>query len=343
MSFKLPDILTKLDCATPRKLYATAWAVSDENGQFQLNADHFKVPARTLYHWASWFVSKAHLWEIVEPGGGRGKKAVYLVKGKADFLKKQAHQEAAENWRQQAQNKPCNEAKDVEKTRKPPFGNPCIGDKNPQRLEWLNDKGKRWAYSFDGWQKLEKGEYGYNKLARCLRYCFWDLGAPRQTNDVLTGIVMNKLEGLSVEQCKDACFKLLRWVSQTLEKFQRLMSRGRAVFSWVAWVLSKFLKGERPEAAKVQQARTPEQKLCTRIHALKSWLVMRESEFETGQACGICKRKHTKVEYRSGYVDDGSGTLNCMGWGRMKFAELEDELHYLRKRKEREEAERYFS
>ena len=142
--------------------------------------------------------------------------------------------------------------------------------------------------------------------------------------DGITGIVMNKLEGLSVEQCKDACFKLLRWISQTLEKFQRLMARGRALFSWVAWLLSRFLKGERPEAAKSQQAQTPEQKLCTRMTALKSWLTMREREFETRQICEVCKRKHTKVEYGSGLVADGSGQLNCMGWGRMKLAGLEE-------------------
>jgi hypothetical protein len=110
----------------------------------------------------------------------------------------------------------------------------------------------------------------------------------------------------------------------------------------VAWLLSKFLKGEKPEAAKAQQAKTPEQKLCTRMHALKAWLALREKEFDTGQRCGICKRKHTKVEYESGYVDDGSGKWNCMGWGRVKLAELEDELHHLRKQREREEAERLY-
>jgi hypothetical protein len=182
------------------------------------------------------------------------------------------------------------EVKDM-KELKPPSGGSRSGDKNPKRLDWLTDKHKRWAYSFDGWQKLEKGKYSYHKLARCLRYCFWDLGAPRAMNDPLTGIVMNKLEGLSVEQCKDVCFKLLRWISQTLKKFKRLMARGRAIFSWVAWLLSKFLRGEKLEAIKAQQAKTPEQKLCTRMHALKAWLALWEKEFDTGQRCGVCKRR----------------------------------------------------
>ncbi len=127
-----------------------------------------------------------------------------------------------------------------------------------------------------------------------------------------------------MEQCKDMCFKLLRWVSQALEKFKRLLAKGRALFSWIAWLFSKFLKGEKPEVAEPQQEKTPEQKLCTRIRALKSWLVLREKEFESGQACGICKRRHSKIEYNSGYVDDGSGQWNCMGWGVVKLHARED-------------------
>jgi hypothetical protein len=160
--------------------------------------------------------------------------------------------------------------------------------------------------------------------------------------DGITGIVLNKLEGLSVERCKEACFKLLRWVSQTLGKFKRLMTRGRALFSWVAWLISKFLKGEMPEAAEAQQARTRDQRLCTRIRALKSWLALREKEFETRRPCSICKRRHIHVEYHSGCVDDGTGKLNCMGWARMKIATLEDELHSMHMQNERREAERIY-
>jgi len=337
LSFKLPDVLLKLNCATPRKLYSLAWSLSDEAGIFTQSPAIFpSFSERTRRRWASRFVDW-NLWEVIHTGGGRGNHPVYRIRGKADFLKKQLR----ENERKQEENKPGHEAKDV-KGIKPPFGKPCVGDKNSKRLEWLNDRNKRWTYSFDGWQKLEQGKYGYDKLARCLRYCFWELGAPRSVNDGITGILMNKLEGLPVERCKEACFKLLRWVSQTIEKFKRLMTRGRALFSWIAWLLSKFLKSETPELAKTEQAASQEQQLARRIAALKSWLNQRENEFMEKQVCGACKRTHTKIEYDSGFTDDGSGRWNCMGWARMKLAGLQDDLHYLRKQKQREEAKRVY-
>jgi hypothetical protein len=206
----------------------------------------------------------------------------------------------------------------------------------------VNDRNKRWAYSFDGWQRLEQGQYGYDKLARCLRYCFWELGAPRSVNDGITGIVLNKLEGLPVERCKEACFKLLRWVSQTAEKFKRLLAKGKALFAWIAWLLSKFLKGEKPEISNARLVASPEQQLGRRITALQAWLVQREKEFEQTQICGACKRVHTKIEHDSGFADDGSGQWNCMGWARMKVARLEDELHELQKRNERAEVEKSY-
>jgi len=335
LSFKLPDVLLKLECATPRKLYSLAWSLSDDKGVFTKSSANFPgFSERTRRRWASRFVDW-NLWDVIHTGGGRGNHPVYRIRGKVDFLKKQMR----ENERQQEQNKPGHEAKDV-KGIKPPFGKPFAEDKNPKRLDWLNDRNKRWTYSFDGWQKLEQGKYGYDKLARCLRYCFWELGAPRSVNDGITGILMNKLEGLPVDRCKEACFKLLRWVSQTIEKFKQFMTRGRALFSWMAWLLSKFLKSETPELAKPEQAASQEQQLARRIAALKSWLNQREKEFMEKQICGTCKRVHTQIEHDSGFTDDGGGKWNCMGWARMKLACLEDELHYLLKRHERTEAEK---
>jgi hypothetical protein len=337
LSFKLPDVLQRLECATPRKLYSLAWSLSDAKGLFIYSSANFTgFSERTRRRWAARFV-RWSLWEIVDAGGGRGNHPIYRIKGKTDFLKKQMR----ENERQQDQNKPGHEAKDV-KGIKPPFGKPCAGDKNSKRLKWLNDRNKRWTYSFDGWQTLEQGQYGYDKLARCLRYCFWELGAPRSVNDGITGILLNKLEGLPVERCKEACFKLLRWVSQTIEKFRRLMTKGRALFAWVAWLLSKFLIGETPEPLKSAQTASPEQQFYRRITALQAWLVEREKEFEEKQTCGTCKRVHSQVEHDSGFTDDGNRKWNCMGWARMKLAALEDELHELQKRKERAAAQRSY-
>ncbi len=106
---------------------------------------------------------------------------------------------------------------------------------------------------------------------------------------------MNKPEGLSIEHCIETCYKLLHWVSQTLEKFKRLMTGGRALFSWIAWLLSKFLKGETPEVSRAKQAEFSDQQRARRITALKAWLAQREKEFEEKKICRVCKRVHTKL------------------------------------------------
>ncbi|MBI1743554.1 hypothetical protein HYR54_10885 [Candidatus Acetothermia bacterium] len=232
--FRLPDLLLKLRCETPRKLYSLAWSLSDDQGIFTMTPAAFSsFASSTRRRWVARFV-KWKLWEVIEPGRGRGKHPIYCIRGKAKFVAKEAH------------NKIAHEAKD-KKNIKPPFGTPRDEHKNSQRLQWLSDRNKRWVYSFEGWTVLRQGEYGYHKLARCLRLCFWDLGAPREANDALTGIVMNKLEDQTAGECQRVCFALLRWIASQRKKFQRLLECGRRIFSWVAWLLLKFIQGENPD------------------------------------------------------------------------------------------------
>jgi hypothetical protein len=63
----------------------------------------------------------------------------------------------------------------------------------------------------------------------------------------------------------------------------------------------------------------------------------REAEFQAGQICRRCGYRHTKIEYETGYRDDGTGTLSCFGWARIK----REELHEARHLAERRERERY--
>jgi len=266
LSFRLPDILTKLDCETPRTLYIIAWSLSDEAGVFTFSPEKFPaISARTCRRWAARLV-KWKLWEVVETGRGRGKHPVYRIRGKAKFIAKQAH------------NKTGHEAKDKENI-KPPCGKPCGGNKNSQRLEWLTDRAKRWAYSYEGWTILRQDDYGYNKLARCLRLCFWELGASREVNDVLTGITMNRLEGKAVSECQSVCFALLRWIASQREKFQRLMECGRRVFSWVAWLVSKFIQGEKPDGQR-KPAQSGHGERCECIGCERERVGRRRAEYE---------------------------------------------------------------
>ncbi len=264
LSFRLPDLLLKFRCETPRHLYSLAWSLSDDQGCFTLQPNQFSSWSdRTRRRWVARLV-KWNLWEVLDAGRGRGKHPSYRIKGKAQFLSKQAH------------NKIGHEAKD-KKNIKPPCGVPRKENKNSQRLQWLFDRNKRWAYSFASWERLEKGQYGYNKLARCLRLCFWELGASREVNDVLTGITMNRLEGKAVSDCQSVCFALLRWIASQREKFQRLIECGRRVFSWVAWLLSKFIQGEKPDGRR-KPAQSGHGEWCECIDCERERVVRKRAE-----------------------------------------------------------------
>ncbi|MBI1743828.1 hypothetical protein HYR54_12295 [Candidatus Acetothermia bacterium] len=236
--FRLPDLLLKLRCETPRRIYSAAWAISDSAGTFTLYPNKFGIPKRTLQHWAKYFI-QWKLWQVVDAAGGRGKRATYRISGKAEYLQ------------QQAKTKPRKEAVKKQTDKKSLFSTPRATDKTfhrPKRLDWLQDRQTRWAYAFSGWTTLQKNAYGYKMLARCLRLNFWELGADKQSNETLVSIAMNFLEGKPVAECKRLCYELLRWVAHQRDKFMRLLEHGRRAFSWVAWLLAKFMKREQPES-----------------------------------------------------------------------------------------------
>ncbi len=256
----------KMRCETPRQLYTLAWQLSDDQGIFTMTPEAFSsFASSTRRRWAARMV-KWHLWDKIDAGRGRGRHPIYCIKGKAKFIAKQGH------------NKIAHEAKD-KKNIKPPFGTPCEANKNSQRLQWLSDRNRRWAYSFEGWKKLEQGKYGYDKLARCLRLCFWELGAPRVVNDVLTGIVMNRLEDQAVGECQRTCFALLRWIASQREKFQRLIECGRRACSWVAWLLSKFIQGEKPDGRR-NPTQSGHSEHCECIDCERERVKRRRAEYE---------------------------------------------------------------
>jgi len=233
LSFKLPDVLLKLRCETPRQIYSTAWALSDNDGCFPLDATQFGVPKRTLQHWFKYF-KRWHLIQAVDVGGGRGRRALYKIVGKAEFFRKQQ------------QNKLRNEAvnKDKNKKRFPENAEKYI--KQNER-HWLNDRQKRWQYSFQSWEKCEKGTWGYNRLAQCLRYCLWDLKLDKTTNEELASLVLSRLEGQSKERCQEICHSLLRALFNQRERLHKFIKLGQRAFSWIGWMLAKLLKHEQPE------------------------------------------------------------------------------------------------
>jgi hypothetical protein len=72
-----------------------------------------------------------------------------------------------------------------------------------------------------------------------------------------------------------------------------------------------------------------------RITGLRRFVAEREAEYQAGQICRRCGYRHSRIEYESGYRDDGTGTLSCFGWARIK----QEELHEARKLAERRQRE----
>ncbi len=226
LSYRLPSILLKLRCPTPRRIYSLAWSLSDAHGCFVLDATRFEMPKRTIQHWLKYFV-KWHLIEVIEAGGGRGRRAVFKIKGKTEYL------------RQQTKTKLCKEASIKSKEIKAFTAN--ASDKNPKA--WLLDRQKRWTLSFRGWDKFVKGKYGYDQLAQCLRYNLWDLGLGKTANEKITGLILNALEDQSCDNCKDLCGRLLRFLADHRVRLLKFAGKLRRVCSWVGWLIAKLKAG----------------------------------------------------------------------------------------------------
>ena len=178
LSFRLPDLLLKFRCETPRQLYSLAWSLSDDQGCFTLQPNQFSSWSdRTRRRWVARLV-KWNLWEVLDAGRGRGKHPSYRIKGKAQFLAKQAH------------NKIGHEAKDVKKSKPPLQDRPLSAD---QTSAWKKDKTTRREYFFQGWQTLQPGQYGWEKCAQAFRIPLEEMGLPKSLARSLTGLILDKL------------------------------------------------------------------------------------------------------------------------------------------------------
>ena len=64
LPFRLPDILVKMRCETPRQLYVLAWSISNEAGVFTFTPKYFSsISERTRRRWAARLV-KWKLWDL---------------------------------------------------------------------------------------------------------------------------------------------------------------------------------------------------------------------------------------------------------------------------------------
>ncbi|MBI1742757.1 hypothetical protein HYR54_06775 [Candidatus Acetothermia bacterium] len=175
---------------------------------------------------------QAHLWEIVDPGGGRGHKAIYRIKGKAEFLRKQQH------------NKLYNEAKDKE-TKTAFQDNSVSLDK---KLSWKSDREKRRKFFFEGWSILQPEAYGWAKCAQAFRLPLEELGLPKPVANTLSGVILSRLNGFSCDLCQELYSKLGAYLWKCKDRLWTMLAQGvRKLCTWIGWAISRLLQGLEPE------------------------------------------------------------------------------------------------
>jgi hypothetical protein len=164
----------------------------------------------------------------------------------------------------------------------------------------------------------------------------WEL--PEPIRHALEGLIGNRFDGMTLADARGLVAKI--WAMRAeIEALARSGASPRRVCSFVAGRLAG-----KPDRAKrevlrrtaelIRQTLDPEL-ITRRIQGLRRFAAEREAEFQAGQVCRRCGYRHSRIEYESGYRDDGTGTLSCFGWARIK----QEELHEARKIAERRQRE----
>jgi hypothetical protein len=166
----------------------------------------------------------------------------------------------------------------------------------------------------------------------------WEL--PERIRHALEGLIGNRFDGMTLADARGLVAKI--WAMRAeIEALARSGASPRRVCSFVAGRLA----GKPDRAKREVLRRTAEliresldlELIARRIEGLRRFVAEREAEYQAGQICRRCGYRHSRIEYESGYRDDGTGTLSCFGWARIK----QEELHEARKIAERRERERY--
>jgi hypothetical protein len=164
----------------------------------------------------------------------------------------------------------------------------------------------------------------------------WEL--PERIRHALEGFIGDRFDGMTLADARGLVAKI--WAMRAeIEALARSGASPRRVCAFVAGRLSGKPDRSRREVLR----RTAElihdsldlELIERRLAGLRRFAAEREAEYRAGQICRRCGYRHTKIEYETGYRDDGTGTLSCFGWARIK----QEELHEARKLAERRRRE----
>jgi len=162
----------------------------------------------------------------------------------------------------------------------------------------------------------------------------WEL--PEGIRHALEGFIGNRFDGMSLADARELVGQI--WAMRgEIERLARSGASPRRVCSFVAGRLAG--KPDRPKREVVRRTAdlirsSLDLELITRrIAGLRRFAAEREAEYRAGQICRRCGYRHTREEYESGYRADGTGTLSCCGWARVKLDELYEALKIAERRR----------
>ena len=301
-----------------RRVFLYLYAISDQKGFFELDAakiaEQTGLSRKTVYK-AIAFLQRVRLLFLEEPRTGRGRHSLYRL-----------------NWHA------SRSSKDSSKKSVTPQYKGIINKthtKDPTRSEGVPSlrRGSSFYQNEEAHHvKLILGARFYRQTMRSIRLSLsaWALSEP--IRDAIEGFIGLRIDGASLSYARDLVGRI--WaLRRDIERLAASGASARRVCSFIAGRLAGVpeKRSKREVLKRTAELIHSVERLERRLAGLRAWLAEREQEYRAGLVCARCGYRHTKIEYHSGYREDGTGKLNCMGWARWML----DVLHEERKKRKR--------
>jgi predicted transcriptional regulator len=315
----------------PSQLLAHLRAICDRQGRFELNAatiaQRLGLSRRSVYV-AIATLERQGLVAKVHFRTGRGRHSVYQLRVEQ---KNKAHEIDEKIVKKKCAKTGIRNIKNIQHTLKTAHARQ--GGGSTPRRDPTACRGPEAARVV-----LVMGARFYRQVMRETRIGLESWELPEPIRHALEGFIGNRIDGASLAYARELVAKIWGFKCE-IEALARSGASPRRVCSFVAGRLAG-----RPDRAKREVLRRTAELIREsldlelierRITGLRRFVAEREAEYQAGQVCRRCGYRHSRIEYESGYRDDGTGALSCFGWARIK----QEELHEASKLAERRQRE----
>jgi predicted transcriptional regulator len=327
---RIPETRPKVKSKTPQ-LLAHLQIISDQQGHFELNAStiaqHLGLSRRSVYL-AIAALERQGLVARVHFRTGRGRHSVYQLRVEQ---KSKPHEIDEKIVKKKCAKTGIRNIKNIQHTLKTAPAR--RGGGSTPRRDPTAYQGPEAARVV-----LVMGARFYRHAMRQTRIGLESWELPEPIRHALEGFIGNRIDGASLAYARELVAKI--WgLKCEIEALARSGASPRRVCAFVAGRLSGKPDRSRREVlrrtAELIRESLDLELIERRLAGLRRFEAEREAEFQAGQICRRCGYRHSRIEYESGYRDDGTGTLSCFGWARIKL----EELHEARKLAERRRRE----